>query len=197
MRAAENVLDLVNARRGHFVYESGHHGGLWLDLDRLFLSPKALAPFVRELAQRLAPHGAQAIVGPLAGGAFLAQMVAAELGVDFVYSEPHATAPADGLYPVAYRLPDSLGSHLSGKRVAIVDDAINAGSAVRGTHRALTQAGAAPSAVGALIVLGEAARQFAEANGMGLEGLTLLANPLWTPGGCPLCAHGVALDEAG
>ena len=28
-------LGLVSGRRGHFRLESGHHGGLWLNLDPL------------------------------------------------------------------------------------------------------------------------------------------------------------------
>jgi len=39
-----NVLDLMTVRRGHFRYESGYHGEVWLDLDRLFLDPRRIAP---------------------------------------------------------------------------------------------------------------------------------------------------------
>ena len=35
---------------GHFVYESGHHGDLWFDLDMLFVHPRRLQPSVAELA---------------------------------------------------------------------------------------------------------------------------------------------------
>jgi orotate phosphoribosyltransferase len=35
----ENVLELLSARKGHFLLESGHHGDLWLDLETLFLRP--------------------------------------------------------------------------------------------------------------------------------------------------------------
>jgi orotate phosphoribosyltransferase len=73
------LLDLLSARHGHFRLESGHHGNLWLDLDHLFLRPALLAPFARELAVRLAAHRVDAIVGPLSGGAFIAQIVATEL----------------------------------------------------------------------------------------------------------------------
>jgi hypothetical protein len=29
----ETVLELLSARNGHFLLESGHHGDLWLDLE--------------------------------------------------------------------------------------------------------------------------------------------------------------------
>ena len=38
------LLELVNGRRGYFRLESGHHGGLWLDLDALFAHPRAIEP---------------------------------------------------------------------------------------------------------------------------------------------------------
>jgi orotate phosphoribosyltransferase len=188
-----NVLELLPIRRGHFRFESGYHGEIWLDLDQLFANPRRIAPLARELAGRLCRHHVEAVVGPLVGGAFLAQMIAAELEAQFAYAEPQ---PGDGrLYSVAYRLPNTLAPLLKGKRVAIVDDAINAGSALRGTFRALVAEGAIPAVAGALIVLGDTARPFLAANDLKLEGLVTLATHLWSPEVCPLCARQVPLDS--
>jgi orotate phosphoribosyltransferase len=189
-----NVLDLLKVRRGHFPYESGYHGEIWLDLDQLFFDLRLITPLTRELATRLVRHDVEAIVGPLVGGALVAQMVAAEIGALFAYTEPQGPSTPDALYSVAYRLPASVATLLRGKRVAIVDDVVNAGSAVRGTFGALVEAGATPVAAGALLVLGQAARPFLRENGMSLESLAALANPLWTPANCPFCASGAPLD---
>jgi orotate phosphoribosyltransferase len=190
-----NVLDLLPIRRGHFRFESGHHGEIWLDLDRLLANPGRIAPLVSELAGRLTGYDVEAVVGPLVGGAFLAHMIAAKLEAGFGYAEPQP-AVADGrLYSVAYRLPNTLARLLKGKRVAIVDDAINAGSAIRGTFHALVAADAKPTVVGALIVLSDTARPFLAANGLMLEGLVTLTTPLWAPEVCPLCALRVPLDS--
>lgn len=127
-------LELLSARHGHFVLESGHHGTLWLDLDSLFLRPATLLPFARELARRLAAHRVDAIVGPLVGGALVAQAVAAELDVHFAFAERHVGAKG-----VTYAIPDGFRRHLQEQAVAIVDDVINAGSAtreLRSAHRA-------------------------------------------------------------
>jgi hypothetical protein len=35
-----DLLDALAAMREHFVYESGHHGVLWLDLDRLLVAAR-------------------------------------------------------------------------------------------------------------------------------------------------------------
>ena len=190
-----NLLDLMPIRRGHFRYESGYHGEIWLDLDRLFLNPIRIAPLARDLASRLAPGAVEAVVGPLVGGALLAQMIAVELGVQFTYTVPRPSPSNDTLYPVAHRLPLTVAPLVKGKRVAIVDDVINAGSAVRGTFRALVETGAKPAVVGALLVLGDAAQPFLKSNGIELERLATLPNPLWEPANCPLCAHGILLDD--
>src|ERR1700719_3783535 len=104
----EELVRLVAARKGHFRLESGHHGDLWLELDPLFLRPGRLRPFAAELARRLAAHGVEAVCGPLVGGAFLAQMVAQELDVEFYYTEQVAVPNGAGLYSANYRLLASL-----------------------------------------------------------------------------------------
>jgi orotate phosphoribosyltransferase len=190
-----NVLDLLPIRHGHFLFESGYHGEIWLDLDRLFANPSRIAPLVRELAGRLSGYDVETVVGPLVGGGFLAQMIATKLEVEFAYAEPQPAAVDGRLYSVAYRLPNTLAPLLKGKRVAIVDDAINAGSALRGTFNALVAAGAKPAVAGALIVLGDTARPFLAANGLVLEALATLATPLWAPEVCPLCARREPLDS--
>ncbi len=81
------LLNLLHARQGHFKLESGHHGNLWLDLDLLFLRPKEIQPFVIELAQKISSFRIDAICGPMIGGALIAQTLALELGVDFLYTE--------------------------------------------------------------------------------------------------------------
>ncbi|MBV9287580.1 MAG: hypothetical protein JO288_07120 [Hyphomicrobiales bacterium] len=192
-----SVLDRLGAAHGHFRYESGHHGELWLDLDRLFLDPQGLAPLACELGARLAPREVEAVVGPLAGGAFLAQMIAIELGVRFAYAAPAPSSPGEALFSVAYRLPATVAPLLEGRRVAIVDDAVNAGSALRGTFRALIEAGAKPVALAALVVLGDSVKPFLEQEGLHLERLMSLPNQLWTPSECPLCARGIPLTAGG
>jgi orotate phosphoribosyltransferase len=188
------LLDLLSARRGHFRLESGHHGNLWLDLDSLFLEPKRLLPFAGELARRLSAHRVEVVVGPLVGGALLAQMVAAELGVLFCFSEK-ADRKGDGLYATPYRIPDAFHPRLRGRDVAIVDDAINAGSATRATFAALKSVGARPVVVGALIVLGNAASAFLETNSLPAERIAFLPNEIWTPAECPMCARALPINN--
>jgi orotate phosphoribosyltransferase len=75
----QDLLMMLSARKGHFKLESGHHNNFWLDLDLLFLRPRAVHRFAVELANRLAKHKPDAVCGPLVGGALIAEMIATEL----------------------------------------------------------------------------------------------------------------------
>jgi orotate phosphoribosyltransferase len=180
------LWELLAAQRGHFRYESGHHGGLWLDLDGLFVRPARLDPFVDRLAGLL-PE-VDALCGPLVGGAFVAQLLALRLDADCFHTDRMA-----GAGPMSYRLPAALAGRLAGRRVAIVDDGINAGSAVGATLAAVRGCGGQPVAVGALLVLGAAVT--AVAGDLPVFAVDRLPNPLWSPVDCPLCTDGVPLTR--
>jgi orotate phosphoribosyltransferase len=100
--------------------------------------------------------------------------VASALDVTFAWSTP----------------PDYALTGAVGGRVAIVDDAINAGSAVTSTAAALT--GADLVVVGALLTLGAAPDTIA---GAPVERLTTLDSALWSAPTCPRCAAGSPLDD--
>jgi orotate phosphoribosyltransferase len=187
---AEELLAQLSAKAGHFRFESGHHGDLWLDLDALFLRPGSLRRFVQTLARSLSEHRPTAVCGPQTGGAFLAFAVAAELDVEFLFAERLAPSEYEQEGPVRYRVPRALRQTLRDHSVAVVDDVINAGSAVRGTLADLRSGGARPVAIGALLVLGDSASALAAAEGLPLASLASRPNNLWLPEHCPLCAAG-------
>jgi orotate phosphoribosyltransferase len=170
MNWQQEIVGLLDARNGHFLLESGHHGDLWLELDFLFLRPARLAPLAAELARRLAAH-------------------------ESYYSERSDEQRSDGLYAAEYRLPAGLRESVRGKRVAIVDDVVNAASATRATLRDLEACGARTVALGALLTLGAAASRLAEDAGLALERLASLPSSLWEPSECPMCAAGVTLER--
>jgi orotate phosphoribosyltransferase len=190
----DDVLDLLPFRSGHFRFESGHHGDSWLDLERLCLRPKTLARLAVQLAERLERQRIEVVCAPLVEGAFVGVMVAAELDVPFTYSERLAPDPAGGLFPHRYRVPEVLRPSLAGKRVAIVNDVINAGSAVRGTLLDLEDRGANPVVIGTLAVLGDPASRLAADHRVALETLTAVPYSIWPPADCPLCARNVPLS---
>lgn len=192
---AAGFLDLVSGRSGHFRLESGHHSALWLDLDGLFCGPERVEPFVARLTDSLRRYEVEAVCGPLLGGAFLAQLVARTLAVEFYFTERVMPRQPGGLYEARYRLPPALAARARGKRFAIVDDVMSAGSALRGTFEELRAHGAVPAVAGALLVLGATgARHFANA-GVPVEGVSRQDYELWPPEACPLCASGLPIED--
>ena len=191
----DQILKLLSARHGHFLFESGHHGDLWLDLETLFFRPEPIRPLAAALASRLRAYDIEIVCGPLVEGSFVGLLVALELGVEFVYSERFFRPSQDGLFPAGYRLPQPLRNLARQKRVAIVNDVINAGSAVRGTFDDLLDGGAKIVAIGSLLVLGTSASGYASSKNVPLECVATLPNNLWTRSECPLCAAGVALED--
>ncbi len=185
------------ARPGHFVLESGHHGELWLDLELLCHDVASAWRQADELAGRLSGLAAEVVCGPLVEGAFVALRVAEQLGLPFTYSQPERRVAAEGLFPLGYRLPGPLRPKVRGRRVLIVNDVINAGSAVRGTLDDLRACGAEPVAIGSLLVLGTAAARLAEEQGLALVALAQVSNRIWTPAECPLCLQGLPLSTGG
>ncbi len=193
--AAAAFLTLVDARRGHFLLESGHHSQLWLDLDALFAEPNRIAPFVAKLAKAIQPHAVSSVCGPLLGGAFLAQLVALALGVEFCFTERVMPRESGGLYRARYLLPAAFTARVRNSRIAIVDDVMSAGSALRGTFAELRAHGAQPVVAGALLVLGSAGASHFVDQGVAVEAVAREKYDLWLPSGCPLCSSGVPLEH--
>jgi orotate phosphoribosyltransferase len=185
----------MHGRRGHFLYESGHHGELWFDLETLCGRPDDLRPAIRELADRIAAYTPEIVCGPLVEGAFVALMVAEQLECTFTYANRFAPQMSQELFAVEYRLPDVQRPLVRGKRVAIINDVINAGSAVRGAYGDLVKHGAEVVAVGSLLTLGDSFAGFAGECGLATESLAHMPNNVWRPEECPLCKTGVTLEQ--
>ncbi len=195
MTASDDPLASIASRRGHYALESGLHGDLWLDLDALFVEPRTLASAVTALADRLQAHGVTAVCGPLVGGAFLAQRLAEKLGIAFAYTERVAGSSGDALFAARYRLPAGLVERLRGRRIALVDDVMSAGSSLRATHDALVALGLRPVVVVTLAILGTRGEAWFGTQGLPVETLTRRSYDAWEPAECPQCLAGVPLEQ--
>ncbi len=151
--------------------------------------PPDLQPFVSALAERVSAFQPEIICGPLVEGAFIALLVASQLGCEFAYAL-RIPSDDDKLFPVSYRLPAALHFAVKGKRVVIVNDVISAGSAVRGAIEDVLQLSGNVVAVASVVVLGDAFVQFSRAHTLPLVALFQRNLNLWLPDKCPLCAAG-------
>jgi len=181
-----SILELLSVRRGHFALESGLHGDAWFDLEPLFLEPARLAPFLADLAELLTPWRLDGVCGAMSGGAFVAFAVASVLGIDFLYSERLVVPGRSRASAVDYRVPRALRPAAQGRRLAVVDDAINAGSAVTKTCDDLRSAGAAPVVMASLLTVGGTAPKKLEGYPE-VVALQHMESNLWQPVECPLC----------
>ena len=189
------LLELIAVHRGHFELESGLHSDLWLDLDTLFAQPARLKPFVAELARKVAPYDVDAVCGPQVGGAFLAQRIADVLAVEFYYAERLVSTAEGGASTVRYQLPHGLRHRAAGKRVALVDDVISAGSALLKCAADLRAGDAVPVVALALMVLGETGAKALAGQGIPVETASQVPVHIWTEEECPLCAEDIPMDD--
>ena len=183
-----SISALVQIAKGHFSLESGYHADTWFDLDGLMSHARQVQESAHRLAAKLATHNIEAVCGPLFGGAIVAQNIASFLDLPYFFTERCEHKSPGALFPVDYCLSKSQQSRVRGKLVAVVDDAVSAGSAIRGTVRALQAAGARPVVVGALLLLGDGSASFMASHGLGMEFVEKLDFQLWLPTSCPLCA---------
>lgn len=183
MRSWE-VVQLAQPSHGHFDLGTGFHGDVWLDLDLLFLQPALLRQPIRWMAERLREHAVDAVCGPVEGGAFLAYAVADLMTAVFLpgYRTPGQTA--------GYHLGPVPGG-IEGWRVGIVDDAVNAGTAVLACAEALRGQGAAPVAVASLLALGDASTTIRDRLGVRFHPAATLPSQTWPAAQCPQCADGI------
>jgi orotate phosphoribosyltransferase len=152
-------------------------------------------PLVVELAERLATQKVDVVCGPLVEGAYVGLMVAEELDAEFGYSLRIEHPDKKDLFPVEYRVPEVLRAKLRGKRVAIVNDVINAGSAVRGTAADVVACGAELAALATLATIGNSAAEIAQQYAVPLVSLATIAGEIWKPDHCPLCRDGVPITR--
>jgi len=186
MRA--DLAELLHERRGHFEFESGHHGTRWLELEKLCLEPRKVRTLVRELADLATEFRPEIVCGPLVEGAFVGLMLAEELGLQFVYAE-RSVEGAD----VHYRLPEPLRPTVHGRRVVVANDVINVGSAVGGALEDLIACTASPVGIATLLTLGDGAAKLADSYDIQLQSLANEPADLWPSHDCPLCSEGKAV----
>ena len=186
--AREQLELALRTANGHFVYESGHHGDLWIDLQKLLAHTPHMRAWASEIARLSYAQRPEVVCGPLVGGAFVSQFVASELGLPCVFSERISDEDS------RFRVPPSLRTLVEGARVLLLDDAINAGAACRSTARALREAGATVVALAALVELGDDGTRLGGELGIPFHVLARRERQLWRPDSCPLCKRGTPLS---
>jgi len=113
------------------------------------------------------------------------------MGAGFAFAE--RTVSETGA--VHYRVTGSLRGRLRGRRVLLVDDAVNAGSAWLSTLVELEDCQCELTGLACLLTLGEAASRIAAQHGVPLLTQASLERRMWVPEACALCGAGVPLEN--
>lgn len=189
------LMTLLDARSGHFLTESGYHTDYWFDVAKLFQNLELLKIVTNELAYKLSQYSIDLICGPMTGGARVAEMIGEKLDVKWIPSERELSYHEGSISNVVYRIPENMRSKLLGLRVAVVDDIIDAGSAVKGSLAELEELGAIPIVIAGLLVKGILIYPFAAEKNLPVEKVTAIANNMWEPAECLLCAKGQIFES--
>ena len=187
-------LDFLTVNKGHYALESGLHGDVWFDLEIAYVHPQLLRPFTDSLSTLLSEYDLSAICGALVGGAFVGHAVATKLGIDFFYTDRYISN-ANGIETVTYRLPKGLRSAVANRKIGVVDDVINAGSAVIKTCKELHSLGANPVVIGSILTVGGKPPKRLSHEFPPVVSLEHLESGLWQPMECPLCNSGIQLTD--
>ena len=190
-----SFIDLLSINRGHFALESGLHGDVWFDLENVFVRPSSIEPFIGDLAKLLSEYDLSALCGALVGGAFVAYSVALRMGVDFFYTERTVGKTSTGSKRIDYRVPRPLHSAVANRRIGIVDDVINAGSAVIKTCEDLRSLGGNPIVMASILTVGGPSPKQLSNEYPPVVSLEHLESNLWPASECPLCRSGVPLVD--
>lgn len=145
-----------------------------------------------ELATRLASSLPEIVIGPAAGGAVVGRRVAAAMGLPFALAGPafHRTGAT------VWRIAGGLGEVAHGRSV-IVDDAIDAGSAVATTVWVAVTTGATVVAAAAIVVCDPAPVLRVGDAPLPLVALFSVPWRTWSPGARPVRAGGADRPRAG
>ena len=148
-----------------------------------------------ELADRFVRFNPEAVVGPVTGGAILAQNVARILSLACHNQQDEVLALYAEKVGETFALRRGYDELVVGKRVLVVEDVLRTGGSVRKVADAVRAAGGSVIGVGALFNRGGVTAQ--DLGGLfRLECLFDLILDSWPAKDCPLCKEQMPLNTA-
>lgn len=168
---------------GHFKLTSGRHSDVYYEKFTLLKNPKLATQLCKAMADKLAPLGAETIVGPTTGGIIIAYDVARYLGIESIYAE----AGDEGrVFKRGFDLRP-------GQKVAIVDDVLTTGRSIFEVIALVKSYNAEIVGIGELLDRSNGVVKF----DYPFFPLASVAADNWEPDQCPLCKQGMELTQRG
>jgi len=170
---------------GHFKLTSGRHSDVYYEKFTLLKNPAVATRLCQTMAEKLAPLGAQTVVGPTTGGIIIAYDVARYLGVESIYAEP-GEGGAGRVFKRGFSLEP-------GQKVVIVDDVLTTGRSIFEVIELVKGYRAQIVGIGELLDRSGGAVEF----DYPFVPLASVSAESWEPEKCPLCAKSEPLTQRG
>lgn len=183
---ANQVLKEAGAlRSGHFLLSSGLHSERYCQAAALFENP-AMGARIARLMGEIVPRdlGVDTVLAPAIGGILWGYELSRELGVRFLFAEREAGGP--------FHLKRGF-SLAKGEQILLAEDVITTGKSVSELKPLAARAGAQVTGFAAIADRSQGNFRPAEP----LFALTELKFETYSPGACPLCEKGIALEKPG
>lgn len=168
---------------GHFILSSGKHSPNYVQCARLFEYPEAGEKIGTLLAEKIKEVNPTAVIGPAMGGIILSYEVARSLGVRNLFAERK-----DGKMQLRRGFAVSKND-----RVAIVEDVVTTGGAVREVMELLKSLEVEVVCVGSVVDRSKGKADF----GVPFKKLIDLDFPVYEKNECPLCEKNIPTDKPG
>lgn len=127
-------------RNGHFVYQSGKHGSVYIDKDMIYLDSELTSDLCCDMAEPFLEAGIDAIVAPEKGGIILSQWISFHTSLQVNRKVPGFYAEKNGKGGFTLTRGRA-ASFLPNKRVLIAEDVLNSGGSVLNVVRAVRDLG--------------------------------------------------------
>ena len=170
---------------GHFRLTSGRHSDVYYEKFTLLRNPTVATRLCQTMAEKLAPLGAQTVVGPTTGGIIIAYDVARYLGLESIYAEPGESG-SGRVFKRGFALD-------RGQKVVIVDDVLTTGRSLFEVIDLVKGYGAEILGIGELLDRSGGLVKF----DYPFFPLASVKADSWEPDNCPLCARGEPLTQRG
>lgn len=168
---------------GHFILSSGKHSPNYVQCAKLFEYPEAGEKTGTMLGEKIKEYNPTVVIGPAMGGIILSYEVAKSLGVRSLFTERKDEI-------MMLRRGFSVSKH---DRVAIVEDVVTTGGAVREVIKLLKSLDVEVVCIGSIVDRSAGKADF----GVPFKKLIDLNFPVYEADNCPLCKNGTPAKKPG
>ncbi|MBC7116727.1 MAG: orotate phosphoribosyltransferase [Pseudothermotoga sp.] len=168
---------------GHFLLSSGKHSSKYIQCAKIFERPGYGEKIGKAIAEKIAAHKPDVVIGPALGGIILAYEVARHVNARAMFTERE-----DG----RMRLRRNFNIE-ENERVAIVEDVTTTGKSVLEVAEVVREHGGQVCCIASIVDRSVEKLPFE----VPFYSLVKLELPIFEPNDCPLCQQGVPLVKPG